>query len=89
MSDRVNDDDVLEQMKKHLESERLRRGYSIDEPLKPVRNKNTFGRMVLSVFIVTLIVVIVATAISVIALQNSGYPFDFFFPDLVQHLIFT
>lgn len=76
MNEETNNND-LEVMKKNLENERLRRGYAIDEPFKPISDKNTMGRIFLSIFFVTILVALVVIAISIVALQNAGHPLEF------------
>ena len=76
MNEESNGDDILEVMKKDLENRRNRQGYDLDIPFEPIKNKNTFGRQILSIGLVTILVIIVIIAIAVVALQNAGAPLD-------------
>jgi hypothetical protein len=66
-------------MKKKLADERVKRGYSIDDRFDPIRDKNTLGRVVVSIGIVTIIVIAVIILISIVALQNAGQPIEISF----------
>ena len=79
MNDEQYNNDDLGMMKEFLEKERLRLGYDFNEPFEPIEDRSSAGRIALSILVVTLIVVICAVVISVIALQNSGQPLEFSF----------
>lgn len=79
MNDNINGEDILLEMRKKLESIRIKKGYDINKPFSSVRNKNTLTRIMLSIGIVIIIVALVAVGISIVALQNAGHPLDFSF----------
>ena len=76
MNDETYVDNSLDEMKKRLEHERLKRGYSIDDPVEPITDKSGVGRMFFSVIFVAVIVALGVIAVSVVALVNSGQPFE-------------
>jgi len=75
----TNSENSLDSMKQYLEKERLRRGYSLDKPFEPIRNKNSSGRMFISFCLLVLVVAAVTITIAVLALQNAGHPMEFSF----------
>ena len=69
-------DSSLDEMKRRLELERIRYGYSIDDPVEPITDKSGVGRMVFSVLFVAVLVAVGIIAVSVVALMNSGLAFE-------------
>ena len=71
--------DLIEDMKRRLRAEREKHGYSIDDPVDPIRNKSGTGRMLLSVFLVILLTLFCVVIVSAVASQNAGQPIGYTF----------
>lgn len=77
-SDKLPQAERLEEMKNQFEAERARHGYSIDDPVDPVKNKSGPGRVVGSIILMAFITAVVTVVVAVLGSYNSGAPINLF-----------
>ena len=75
MENKERQQDVA-QMRQQLEQRRLKRGYSLENQVKAIKNKSGGGRLAAALTFSVLLVAVVVVFIALLSLANTGHPVE-------------
>ena len=70
--DKSTREEQVEKMKQIFDAEREKHGYSVDDPVDPIRNKSEPLHLLGSILLTVLLVAAVTLIVSMVASENSG-----------------